>query len=111
MYTCRHRAELEDGQAGGLALSIKFATAASRERLVESEGQSSMTTPSSRSNFANCARALPIRPQNDGRIEGLKNVETFPKVSELTGCLRGSAVARLSRARTPLRLRIIRYKN
>jgi hypothetical protein len=42
--------------------------------------------------FRDCARACLEPAETTAAIEGLKNVETFGKVSELAGCLRGSAV-------------------
>jgi 2-methylcitrate dehydratase PrpD len=76
-------------------VSIKFRDGSVRERQVDiSKGnpEKPMTDAELGIKFRDCARACLEPAETTAAIEGLKNVETFAKVSELTGCLHGRAV-------------------
>jgi 2-methylcitrate dehydratase PrpD len=75
-------------------VSIKFRDGSVRERQVDiSKGNPEvpMTDAELGIKFRDCARACLDSAATTTAIEGLKNVETFDKVSALTGCLRGRA--------------------
>ena len=81
-------------------VSIKFRDGSVRQRQVDiSKGNPEvpMTDAELGIKFRDCARACLDLAATTAAIEGLKNVETFDKVSALTGFLRGAASPHESR--------------